>query len=332
MTVIRAARISVIALALVAATARSLRAEDAPVTETPSARPLVLLKDEQHPDIEHIEIKGDHPRVIYIPILHDNPVHRDAADDINRIIGQSLNRGRTIAEHLYGKYGVRNILLEGIPQSLADTYNAPGFRGRKLTTTRAEGGMVFTVWFNLLNRNNWRLAPAEIARTLGPLGALGAEYTERIQRSLKTAHGRGWFRSTEVFLAHRDEFIRMNEEACRGYNERLEAILKEDPGLKREYEIVAVQANRTFLDNILALDGPGIILCGKGHIQNLMEQMDERELSYMIVVPRGTMPWPPEQKDDDRIFTEMLGLGCQLRECAITLGDGTAIQIKLPIK
>lgn len=120
-------------------------------------------------------------------------------------------------------------------------------------------------------------------------------------------------------------------EACKGYNERLDALLKEDPGLKREYDITVTQRNKVFIDNTLAAKGPGIIMCGGGHIQDLIDQFDERKLSYMIIVPQG-IQWPPVKKDDETIYKDMLKLGCQLKKCNLQLGDGTSAQVSMPIK
>ena len=36
----------------------------------------------------------------------------------------------------------------------------------------------------------------------------------------------------------------------------------------------------------------------KAYVQDLIDQLDKRKISYMIVVPKGTA-WPPEKKDDE---------------------------------
>ncbi|MCX6877730.1 MAG: hypothetical protein NTW21_28555 [Verrucomicrobia bacterium] len=107
--------------------------------------------------------------------------------------------------------------------------------------------------------------------------------------------------------------------------------MKADPGLKNEYDITVIQRNQVFIDNILEAKEPGIIMCGGGHIQDLIDQLTTRGVSYLIVVPKG-IEWPPVKKDDDKIYADMLELGCQLKKCNLGFGDGGAVQINLPIE
>jgi hypothetical protein len=287
------------------------------------------LSGEKLAEIDHVELKGKNPRLIYIPIMHDNPEHLHAGAGTRQAIEESLVRCQKIAEHLYESYGIRNVLLEGIAKSLSDKYNSPQYRGRKLSVGESKS-IVFKVWFDLLNAHPWHLVPAYEKNRFGPLTLLGSEYTGRIQKALDKAKGNGWFRSGEEFAANKVEFDRLIEEAAAGYNERRKAILKEDPGLKREYGITVLQRNKEFIDNSLAVDGPSIIMCGGGHVQDLIRQFEERGLSYMIVVPKG-ISWPPAKKDDEVIYREMLALGCQLKNCSIVLGDGKGINVLIPI-
>ncbi len=293
-------------------------------------KPLALLAKDKLAEIDHVEIKGKNPKLIYIPILHDNPEHRNAGADSRKVIEENLVRGQKIAEHLYGSYGVRNVLLEGIAKSLSDKYNSPQYRGRKLSVGESTS-IVYKVWFDLLNARPWHLVPAYENNRFGPLTLLGSEYTGRIQKALDKAKEKGWFRSGEAFATNKVEFDRLIEEAAGGYNERRRGILKEDPGLKREYDITVIQRNKEFIDNSLAVDGPGIILCGGGHVQDLIRQFEGRGLSYMIVVPKGAA-WPPAKKDDEVIYRDMLALGCQLKKCSIVLGDGKGIDVLIPIE
>lgn len=297
--------------------------------ETLPTKSLLQLAAEKHPEISHIEIKGDNPQIIYIPIIHDNPQNYHGEEDTNRAIEESLVRCQKIAEHLHLSYGVRDILLEGIGKSLSDKYNSPKYQGRKLSVGDSKS-IVYRVWYDLLNTNKWNLIPAFEKNTYGPLTLLGSEYTTRIQKALKTSHENGWFRSEEQFLANKDQFTRLIAEAASGYNDRRAALLKEDPRLKREFEITAIQRNKVFIDNILAAQGPGILLCGHGHVQDLIDQFEKRGISYMIVVPKGSA-WPPAKKDELAIYEEMLKLGCQLTKCHLTLGDGKAVEVRIPI-
>jgi hypothetical protein len=300
-----------------------------PETGRIPVKSLALLSEEKLAEIDHVEIKGKNPKLIYIPILHDNPEHRHAGTDSRQVIEENLGRCRKIAEHLHVSYGVRNVLLEGIAKTLSDKYNSPQYRGRKLSVGESKS-IIFKVWFDLLNAHPWQLVPAYEKNIFGPLTLLGSEYTGRIQKALDKATEKGWFRSGEAFTANRVEFDRLIEEAAGGYNERRKAILKEDPGLKREYGITVLQRNKEFIDNSLAVEGPGIILCGGGHVQDLIRQFEERGLSYMIVVPKG-ISWPPAKKDEGDIYREMLALGCQLKNCSITLGDGKGINVLIPV-
>jgi len=279
--------------------------------------------------IDHVEIKGENPKLIYIPIIHDNPEHRHAAGGTDAI-EETLVRCRTISEHLYKEYGVRSILLEGVSKTLADKYNSPKYRGRKLSVGDSKS-IIFKVWFDLLNENQWQLVPAYEKTMYGPLTLLGNEYTLRIQKTFGVAKEKGWFRSRQAFVENQKEFTALIAKACEGYNTRLDALLSEDPGLKKEYDITVIQRNKVFIDNSMAVEGSTVIMCGGGHVQDLIDQFDQRKIPYMIVVPKG-IAWPPAKKEDETIYKDMLNLGCQLKSCNLQFGDGTGANIKIPIK
>ncbi|MFT4549266.1 MAG: hypothetical protein ACI8XO_004201 [Verrucomicrobiales bacterium] len=141
---------------------------------------------------------------------------------------------------------------------------------------------------------------------------------------------KGWFKSRETFLENQAEFTETINQACDGYNDKLAKFLKDDPGLKREYDITSVQRNKIFLDNPAGADGPGIVLCGIGHYHDLVAQLNEGETSYIVAVSAG-MDWPPTEKNDEQIFNDMRSLGCQLKEVNLGFGDGGAAKIKFPI-
>lgn len=302
--------------------------DKAPVDVSPP-KALALLADDKLEDVARVEINGENPRLIYIPITHDNPEHAHAAGGTDEI-EMALTRGQIISEHLFANYGVRKILLEGISKTLSDKYNSPEFKKRKLSVGTSKS-VTFKVWFDLLNKNEWQLVPAYEKNIFGPLTILGAEYTTRIYKALDEARNKGWFKTREAFQTNQVEFKALTEQACEGYNMKRKKILEADPGLRNEYDITVIQRNKVFIDNILETKEPGIIMCGGGHIQDLIDQLKQRGVSYLIVVPKG-IGWPPVKKDDDKIYSDMLELGCQLRKCNLGFGDGGAAQINLPIE
>ena len=85
-----------------------------------------------------------------------------------------------------------------------------------------------------------------------------------------------------------------------------------------------------FLDYLLAPGKPGVVFFGIGHWQDLERQLAERNVSYAVVVPAG-VAWPPKAKDDAAVYAEMLELGAKLKECNLSLGDGTGERITIPI-
>lgn len=292
-------------------------------------KPLALLKKDKALEIDHIQLHGATPKLIYIPIVHDNPEHRHAAGG-TQAIEKTLVRCRTIAEHLYTHYGVRNVLLEGLSKTVADKYNSPKHRGRKLPAGESKL-VTLKVWYDLLNAHQWHLVPASEENTYGPLTLLGHEYTVRIQKAFEVAKQKGWFRSHQAVSENQTEFTALISKARKGYNARLDALLLEDPGLKKEYDITVVQRNKAFIENAMATQGPTIIMCGGGHIQDLIEQLNRRKVAHMIVVPKG-IAWPPVKTDDEAIYRDMRKLGCQLRSCILELGDGTRAKVKIDIK
>ena len=307
----------------------SLLAEETKAPENVPSKALALLAKDGLEVLQHVEIHGDNPKIIYVPITHDNPEHANSPDAREKI-EEALKRGQIISEHLYSDYGVRKILLEGIAKSLSDKYNSPKYKGKKLSVGESKS-LTFKTWYDLLNKNEWKLVPAYEKNIFGPLTILGGEYTARIYGALNKARSNGWFRSSKAFTTNQDEFNALVAKACDGYNAKRQEILESDPGLKKEYDITVVQRNKVFIDNILETEEPGIIMCGGGHIQDLTKQLKERGVSYMIAVPEG-IEWPPVAKDDEKIYMDMLALGCQLKKCGLQLGDGVSVEVKLPIE
>ncbi len=82
---------------------------------------LPLLKDEKLSFIQAIEVHGDKPTVIYVPITHDGPMNHVASTNLDNL-RSTMKECEKIAEHLYKDYGVSNILLEGCGKSVADYY------------------------------------------------------------------------------------------------------------------------------------------------------------------------------------------------------------------
>jgi hypothetical protein len=302
--------------------------DKAPIDLKPP-KALTLLTKENLEDIARVEIIGDNPKIIYVPIVHDGEEHSVSSGGSGGI-ESVLVRCQRISEYLYSTHGVHKILLEGIGKTLSDKYNSPKYKGRKLTIGDSKS-VTFKVWYDLLNKNDWQLVPAHEKATYGPLTLLGSEYTTRVIKALNEARANGWFKTNEAFQDNQAAFTALTEEACKGYNEKRKAILETDPGLKNEYDITVIQRNKVFINNTLETKGPGIIMCGGGHIQDLIDQLNKLGVSYMIVIPKG-IDWPPAKKDDKVIYADMLQLGCQLKECSLGFGDGGSVKIKLPIE
>jgi hypothetical protein len=237
---------------------------------------------------------------------------------------------KTISDHLYETYNVHNLLLEGVSKKVADHYNKPETDWQKITWGKT-ATISYDTWGRILRSKRWHLLPAFDKKPIGPLTLLGREYNDRIHMALKQAKEQGWFKTRDAFVENQAKFTESINEACDGYNAKLEKILEEDPGLKREYEITVGQRNKIFLDNMDAADGPAVVFCGKGHYQDIATQLTERGASYVVAVPAG-MEWPPTVKDADTIFADMRKLGCQLKEVSLRFGDGGAAKIKLPIQ
>lgn len=172
-----------------------------PDDETPvDIRPpkaLALLAEDNLEEVARIEINGENPQLIYIPITHDNPEHANAAGGTDEI-ESALLRGQLISEHLFANYGIRKILLEGLPKSLADQYNSPEFKKRKMSPGTSKS-VTFKIWTELLNNNRWQLVPAYEKDMFGPLTLLGAEYTTRIQNALNEASIRAGYKLVKRF-------------------------------------------------------------------------------------------------------------------------------------
>jgi len=294
----------------------------------PPKKALAAINADDLPFVQAIEVVGKDPQVIYVPIQHDGPMNHVAAnklDDLARLLGEC----EQIAAYLYEKQGVRNILLEGCGKKVGDYYAKLEGTDRQISFAHTKM-KTFEAWGNILNAHRWKLAQTTSKPSYGPLTVLGSEYDRRIQKALATAQKNGWFRSRKVFVENQEPFNKLVSEAAAGYNEKRAAILKEDPRLTREYDINVTRRNEEFIDNILSKDGPGIIMCGAGHIHALKAQFEKRGLSYMVIVPK-TLKWPVNKKTEEEIFEDMLKQGCKLKSCNLRFGDGTGAKVKIPV-
>lgn len=287
-----------------------------------------LLENEKLNFIQEVEVHGDNPQVIYVPIIHDGPMNQvsDTNLDNLRLI---LKECEQISAHLYEGYGVRNILLEGCGKSVADSYKK--FEGTTKKISFKHTKMVtFETWGNILNERRWELAFTGKSPIYGPLTVLGGKYDQRIKGALSAAKDKGFFRSQENFTSNEKEFKKLLADATAGYNEKRATILKNDPKLKEEYRLTVSQRDLDFIENITAKDGPGIIMCGVGHYHDLKEQLKKRGDSFMIVVPKS-LAWPVAKKTEEEIYQDMLKQGCKLKKCSLTFGDGVKATIQIPV-
>ncbi len=297
------------------------------VTSKPS--PLTALAADKNAAIGQVIVKGDAPKIIYVPIIHDNEFSHLSSSDGG--VPEIMTRCATIADHLYQHYGVRNILLEGLGKKFVDQYNSVPVERRRTPAENKDGMLVHNTWLRLLAEKEWLLLPAADQPIVGPLTALGHEYDPRIVAILNEAKGNGWFRNREVFTANQETLQDRFKTLATEYNAKHQALLAEDPGLKREYAITVTQRNKEFLDRLLAPAEPGVVFFGAGHWQDIEQQLTARGTSYAVVVPKG-ITWPPTTKDDATIKADMLKLGAKLRKTSLTLGDGTKAELTIPIE
>jgi hypothetical protein len=289
----------------------------------------MALADDHHPSIARVILKGDVPEMIYVPIIHDNEYSHLSAtgtDDIRTVMGHCEN----IADRLYRRYGIRHVQLEGLSKSFVDQYNRIPLQRRSIIGNNSTGMIVHRTWSSLLAEKEWVLLPASDRPLVGPLTALGREYEARIVAALDEAKSNGWLRNHELYQANKPTLEAQMKVIADEYNAKHRALLEEDPGLKREYNITVTQRNKMFLDYLLAPEEPGVVFFGSGHWQDLKKQLEERNLSYAVVVPTG-MSWPPQTKDDATRYADMLKLGASLKEATLNLGDGTRERLTIPI-
>lgn len=306
----------------IAATAAKLPAE-------PMHTGLSGLANDEHSDIEKIEVVGDNPEIIYVPILHDGPYSHVASNSLDSV-HTVLERCKTIADHLYNEYDVRNLVLEGLAKDFVVRYNKIPVERRKVSGPQHKM-IVFRTWVEMLANKEWNLVPASDKPMTGPLTALGYKYGDKIHAALADAKKNGWLKSQKVFNEKRADLEKLLNAIAKDYNKEHDAILKEDPGLQREYAITVTHRNKAFLDNLLAAKGPGLVFFGAAHWEDLKKQLTKRGKSYVLIVPKG-LDWPPPHKDDATILADMLKLGCQLHNVTITFGEGGQTVIKIPLR
>ena len=315
--------------ASVAEWSAAVSATAAKLPETPKPRPLMALADDSHPAIARVILKGENPEMIYVPIIHDDTFSHLAANGTDNI-RSVMARCEEIANHLYRRYAIRNIQLEGLGKGFVDQYNRIPLQRRTITGDNNSGMIVHRTWTRLLAEKEWVLLPCSDQPIVGPLTTLGRDCEKRLVAALNGAREKGWLHNREAFDTNKPQLDTQLKTIADEYNAKLHALLEEDPGLKREYDITVTQRNRMFLDYLLAPKKPGVVFFGIGHWQDLERQLAERNVSYAVVVPAG-VAWPPKTKDDAAIFADMLQLGAKLKECTLTLGDGTGEQIIIPV-
>ena len=296
---------------------------------TSNKNPLIDLSNDRNPAIDRVVIKGTEPEIIYVPIVHDSEFSHLSSTDQGGV-REVMGHCEDIADHLYQRYRVRNILLEGLSKEFVEKYNRIPLQ-RRQPSEDDSGMLVHRTWTRLLAGKAWNLLPASDRPLVGPLTALGREYDPRIISILDEAKKNGWFRERAVFEENQAALQESLNKLAVEYNAKHRAILAEDPGLKREYDVTVTQRNNAFLDRILAPEEPGVVFFGAGHWQDIEEQLSRRGVSYAVVVPAG-MQWPPEKKDADVIKADMMTLGAKLKEANLTLGDGTRVQLKIPLE
>ncbi len=294
-----------------------------------AAADLSKLKDVRKSYIQTIEVHGENPTVIYVPIIHDGPLNHASSTDLSDC-KNILAECHQIANFLYQDHNVQNIVLEGCGKQVADYYKNPKRKGKKISFKHTKM-ITFKTWGDILNDNVWNLAPTTSGKPkYGKMSVLGSTYSKRIYNALDQSKKNGWFSSKEKFDENQEAFQKAINDAIAGYNEKRAQILKDDPDLKKDYDITVGYRNREFIKNLTALEGPGIIMCGCGHLHDMKAQLEAQKISYAVVVPK-TLSWPIEKKTDKQIFQDMLNLGCQLKKVGLRLGDGVPIEVKIPI-
>ncbi len=294
-----------------------------------ASKSLLDFKAEKLPFVKAVEVHGEKPTVIYVPIIHDGPMSHVSSTNYDRL-HRIMSECEKIAAHLYKDYDVKNILLEGCGQSVANYYEKMKGTEKKISFKHTKM-KVFEAWGNILNKNQWDMAYTTRKPVYGPLSVLGSEYDKRIKKALSTAHTNGWFQSFKNYKTNEKAFNLLIADAVAGYNDKRDAILKEDPKLKREYKMIVGDRNKDFIKNLTAKSGPGIMMVGSGHLHDLKKQMKEGGVSFMVVAPKS-LEWPIAEKSEQQKYEDMLKQGCKLKECNLTFGDGRKLHIKIPVK
>jgi hypothetical protein len=268
--------------------------------------------------------------MIYVPIIHDDEASRHSADGM-KSVKEVMARCEEISDRLYSEYGVRNVILEGVPRKFTETYNGLPVEKRKPAPANSSGTIVHNTWSRLLAGKEWVLLPAADQPIVGPLTALGREYDARIVAVLDEAKKNGWLQNTDAFAQDQDKLQASLTAVAREYNTKRRTVLEEDPGLKKEYAITVTQRNKAFLDKLLAAETPGVAFFGAAHWPDIEKQLDERKVPYAVVVPKG-VSWPRTLKDPATIEADMQALGAKLRKATLRLGDGESAAITIPIE
>lgn len=317
--------LAVVLAVLIATTSFLARSDEEGSSEADSS--LTTITTEASPAIRDVIVKGAHPQIIYVPIVHDGPYNHlsnTPLDDVEKI----LKNCGIIAAYLYDKHDVQNVLLEGMSPKAAAHYN--GLEDGKKVRFRSRM-KTWQAWEQILNSRDWHAFSESETKRQGALTSLGQQTSRRIVAAMERAKKNGWFRSREAFNENQSAFQKLMAEAIEGYNDKHDEVVKNDPGLKKEFAVTVSQRNKAFIDNILSAEQPGILFCGKAHTHDLLAQIDAKGVDYMVIVPAG-VDWPVKKKSDKEIYEDMLKFGCQLKNIRLKFGDGFEAKVTLPIR
>jgi hypothetical protein len=288
------------------------------------------LADDSDPAIARVILHGKQPAMIYVPIIRDNGRSRPPGGGANDIRAVMENCEK-IADRLYRRYGVRKVLLEGLPETFVEEYNRIPPQRRNVPGDNDAAMIVRRTWNRLLAEKEWLLLSPGDEPGVGPLTALGREFEGRMIAAIENAESSGWLRNQDVYQTNKPRLEAQIKALAEDYDAKHRDLLGKDPGCESEHAITVTRCNRMLLDRLLAGDKPGVLFFDAGHWADLEKQLVARGVPHAVVVPAG-VPWPPGEKDPAAIKTEMRQLGASLRKCSIWLGDGGSDHITIPVE
>jgi len=281
------------------------------------------LNDKEAVKIKGIEkiisSNGDSPDIIFMPQRHplmDISKVRSTVD-----FADFLNSLEGICNQLHDKYNVKSILLEGYPEWVAREYNKNGQFRFDYSKINLDQAQFWQGYENIINGREWNLYAAESKETVAAKDIEEQEIVQFMEKfNMKVNKECEKFLNEEIYSKEKgSRKIDMTKYNDVIHNIFTKAIKDLSPAAYEEfdrmmtpekmdnlYSVVFNKRNDYVLEQCMkCIDekkSPIIVVYGSKHTEALLNEMKERNLKYLAVLPEHSKEEYSCSKEDLKEF------------------------------